>query len=76
MGNDNAVLILQDGTLLKGTGFGSKDIAEGEVVFNTSMTGYQEALTDPSYKYQILMILQLKNMLISKQLPAYTFMLL
>lgn len=51
----NAVLVLQDGTVSEGIGFGSEGIAEGEVVFNTSMTGYQEALTDPSYKYQILM---------------------
>jgi len=56
MNKNNAILVLQDGTILKGTGFGAKDLAEGEVVFNTSMTGYQEALTDPSYKYQILMM--------------------
>jgi len=51
----NAALILEDGTIVKGQGFGAKNEACGEVVFNTSMTGYQEALTDPSYKYQILM---------------------
>lgn len=51
----NAVLVLQDGTVSEGIGFGAEGTAEGEVVFNTSMTGYQEALTDPSYKYQILM---------------------
>lgn len=56
MDKDNAVLILQDGTVVEGTGFGAKDTAKGEVVFNTSMSGYQEALTDPSYKYQILMM--------------------
>jgi len=56
MDKNNAAIVLQDGTVLKGTGFGAKDTAEGEVVFNTSMTGYQEALTDPSYKYQILMM--------------------
>jgi len=50
-----AALILQDGTVVVGNGFGSEGEAKGEVVFNTSMTGYQEALTDPSYKYQILM---------------------
>lgn len=49
------VLILQDGTVAEGVGFGAEGEAAGEVVFNTSMTGYQEALTDPSYKYQILM---------------------
>lgn len=51
----NAVLVLQDGTIAEGFGFGSEGMAKGEVVFNTSMTGYQEALTDPSYRYQILM---------------------
>jgi carbamoyl-phosphate synthase small subunit len=51
----SAVLILEDGTIVRGCGFGAEDEACGEVVFNTSMTGYQEALTDPSYKYQILM---------------------
>ncbi|HIE34153.1 MAG TPA: glutamine-hydrolyzing carbamoyl-phosphate synthase small subunit [Candidatus Altiarchaeales archaeon] len=54
--SDNAVLVLRDGTVLTGMGFGAEGTAEGEVVFNTSMTGYQEALTDPSYKYQILMM--------------------
>ncbi|OYT54525.1 MAG: carbamoyl phosphate synthase small subunit [Candidatus Altiarchaeales archaeon ex4484_2] len=53
---NNAVLVLADGTVLEGEGFGSQETAEGEVVFNTSMTGYQEALTDPSYKYQILLM--------------------
>lgn len=55
MKKTNAVLVLEDGTIVKGTGFGAENEACGEVVFNTSMTGYQEALTDPSYKYQILM---------------------
>lgn len=53
---NNAVIILQDGTILEGKGIGSEGTAEGELIFNTSMTGYQEALTDPSYKYQILML--------------------
>jgi carbamoyl-phosphate synthase small subunit len=48
-------LILEDGTIADGEGFGSRGIAYGELVFNTSMTGYQEALTDPSYRGQILM---------------------
>ena len=56
MNKYNAALVLQDGTILEGAGFGAKGTSEGEVVFNTSMTGYQEALTDPSYKYQILMM--------------------
>ena len=56
MDRNNAVLVLQDGTVVRGRGFGAKAQAEGEVVFNTSMGGYQEALTDPSYKYQILMM--------------------
>jgi carbamoyl-phosphate synthase small subunit len=49
------VLVLQDGTVIEGEGFGAQKEARGEVVFNTSMAGYQEYLTDPSYKYQILM---------------------
>jgi carbamoyl-phosphate synthase small subunit len=51
-----AALMLQDGTLLHGEGFGAKANNQGEIVFNTSMTGYQEALTDPSYSGQILMM--------------------
>ena len=49
-----AILLLEDGTIFKGTGFGAKGIKCGEVVFNTSMTGYQEILTDPSYNEQII----------------------
>jgi len=52
----NAFLALEDGTILSGRSFGSDKLAEGELVFNTSMTGYVEALTDPSYKGQILMM--------------------
>jgi carbamoyl-phosphate synthase small subunit len=48
-------LILQDGTVVEGESFGARKEARGEVVFNTAMAGYQEYLTDPSYKYQILM---------------------
>jgi len=51
-----AVLLLQDGTMLHGQGFGAQALRQGELVFNTSMTGYQEALTDPSYAGQILMM--------------------
>lgn len=50
----NAILALEDGTLFKGRSFGAKGEAYGEVVFNTSMSGYQEILTDPSYKGQIV----------------------
>ena len=49
-----AVLLLEDGTVFEGTSFGAKDQKCGEVVFNTSMTGYQEILTDPSYNEQII----------------------
>lgn len=50
----NAVLALEDGTVYHGNGFGARAAACGEVCFNTSMTGYQEILTDPSYKGQIV----------------------
>lgn len=50
----NAVLYLEDGTLFEGKGFGSVGTTVGEIVFNTSMTGYQEILTDPSYAGQIV----------------------
>ncbi len=49
-------MVLEDGTLVEGEGFGAEREVHGEVVFNTSMCGYQEALTDPSYKGQILML--------------------
>src|SRR5437867_5109107 len=49
-----AVLALEDGTVYHGEGFGARVSACGEVCFNTSMTGYQEILTDPSYKGQIV----------------------
>jgi carbamoyl-phosphate synthase small subunit len=48
------MLALEDGTVFTGRSFGHRGLAEGEVVFNTSMTGYQEILTDPSYKGQIV----------------------
>ena len=50
----NAVLALEDGSVFRGEGFGARASACGEVCFNTSMTGYQEILTDPSYKGQIV----------------------
>jgi carbamoyl-phosphate synthase small subunit len=49
-----ALLILADGTVIEGTGFGATGEAVGEVCFNTAMTGYQEILTDPSYTGQIV----------------------
>jgi carbamoyl-phosphate synthase small subunit len=50
----NAVLALEDGTIFKGVSFGAEGERYGEVVFNTSMSGYQEIITDPSYKGQIV----------------------
>ena len=49
-----AKLALEDGTVFTGEAFGASGEVDGEVVFNTSMTGYQEILTDPSYKGQII----------------------
>jgi carbamoyl-phosphate synthase small subunit len=49
-----AILALADGTVFEGYSFGAEGETSGEVVFNTSMTGYQEILTDPSYKGQIV----------------------
>lgn len=51
-----ALLVLEDGTVVRGDGFGASGEAMGELVFNTGMTGYVEALTDPSYAGQILMM--------------------
>src|SRR5512134_2368518 len=50
----NATLALEDGTWYRGVAAGASGEASGEVVFNTSMTGYQEVLTDPSYAGQIV----------------------
>lgn len=49
-----AILALEDGSIFKGTSIGAEGLSVGEVVFNTSMTGYQEILTDPSYANQIV----------------------
>jgi carbamoyl-phosphate synthase small subunit len=49
-----AILALEDGSIFYGEGFGEEKIDVGELVFNTSMTGYQEIITDPSYKKQII----------------------
>src|SRR5947199_9699008 len=49
-------LVLEDGTVVRGAFFGAPRRILGELVFNTNMTGYTEALTDPSYRGQILMM--------------------
>src|SRR5436853_5881020 len=49
-------LVLEDGTVARGPFFGARRMILGELVFNTNMTGYTEALTDPSYRGQILMM--------------------
>lgn len=51
---EEGILVLEDGTLFRGRAFGALDATCGEVVFNTSLTGYQEILTDPSYAGQII----------------------
>ncbi len=50
----NAILVLQNGNFFKGVGLGYKGTATGEVCFNTSITGYQEIISDPSYAEQII----------------------
>jgi carbamoyl-phosphate synthase small subunit len=52
--NGPAMLALEDGRIFRGFGFGASGQADGEVVFNTSMTGYQEICTDPSYRGEIV----------------------
>ena len=52
--HDSAYLVLEDGSVHEGVGFGAEADGLGEVVFNTSMTGYQEVLTDPSYAGQLV----------------------
>src|SRR5450759_5753102 len=51
-----AILALEDGRVFRGKGYGAKGECSGEVVFNTSITGYQEIFTDPSYAGQILVL--------------------
>jgi carbamoyl-phosphate synthase small subunit len=51
-----AVLVLENGRVFRGTGFGAEGESLGEVVFNTAMTGYQEIVTDPSYAGQIVVM--------------------
>src|SRR3954452_4265199 len=53
-GGATGVLVLADGALLWGRGFGAEGEAVGEICFNTAMTGYQEIMTDPSYAAQIV----------------------
>ena len=48
------LLVLEDGTVFEGTGFGADTYVSGELVLNSAMTGYQELITDQSYKGQIL----------------------
>jgi carbamoyl-phosphate synthase small subunit len=52
--SDIAILVLEDGSIFHGQSIGVQGLTTGEVVFNTSMTGYQEILTDPSYAHQIV----------------------
>lgn len=52
--NQNALLVLEDGTVFHGKSIGAEGVSVGEVVFNTSITGYQEILTDPSYASQVV----------------------
>ncbi|HBD96545.1 MAG: carbamoyl phosphate synthase small subunit [Spirochaetes bacterium GWF1_31_7] len=54
--NKKAYLVLEDGSIFEGLAFGGGDFVEGEVVFNTGITGYQEVLTDPSYSGQIVVM--------------------
>jgi len=53
---NNAILMLEDGTVIHGKAFGKKGTATGELCFNTGMTGYQEVFTDPSYFGQVLIM--------------------
>lgn len=50
----NSILYLEDGTVFMGKAVGRNGVTAGELVFNTSMTGYQEILTDPSYRGQVI----------------------
>ena len=53
---ERAILALEDGTVFEGRSFGAPTVTSGEVVFNTSITGYQEIFTDPSYSGQIVVL--------------------
>ena len=52
--NPTGILVLENGSFFKGHGFGFEGTATGEVCFNTSITGYQEIISDPSYAEQII----------------------
>ena len=52
--DSNAILVLESGTYFKGYGLGYRGTAVGEICFNTSITGYQEIISDPSYAEQII----------------------
>jgi len=56
MSDNAAYLYLEDGTVFSGEGFGSKSVKSGELIFTTSMNGYPESLTDPSYCGEIMII--------------------
>lgn len=51
-----AILVLEDGRAFRGSGFGAEGESFGELVFNTGMSGYQETLTDPSYRGQVILL--------------------
>ncbi len=53
---DAALLVLEDGTVMRGRAYGARGVTFGEIVFSTGMTGYQETLTDPSYHRQIVVM--------------------
>ena len=54
--SQQAILLLEDGTIYYGKSFGKRGTTSGEICFNTGMTGYQEVFTDPSYSGQILIM--------------------
>src|SRR5438093_4833981 len=56
MEQNNAILVLEDGTTCHGKAFGKIGTTTGEICFNTGMTGYQEVFTDPSYYGQIIIM--------------------
>ncbi len=72
----SALLVLEDGTQFHGRAIGAEGTAVGEVVFNTSMTGYQEILTDPILAKSLLLLILISAMsapmLPTKNPPQYT----
>ena len=56
MSAGDGLLVLEDGTAYRGKTIGARGTFFGEIVFNTSMTGYQEVLTDPSYRGQLVLM--------------------